>query len=191
MTEIPTMGRCPTEKELMPHHISKCKHGAVVSQCRCMSPNKTVLRVRCPKECENRDMSHNHFRRVCKHGTMIMQCRCPSTSKTTEIGPCPKDCKERMNDSQDHLTETQGPTEEMKIEAAKIIAGGMERNAALTIIKHLIEGSKSYPAMLSRLKWAKGMIESGKHISFHQGYVIGKGWTDDFLCDPLAQEKIR
>lgn len=49
---VPIIGRCPTEKELMPHHINKCKHGIVVSQCRCMSKDKTVILVRCPPHCD-------------------------------------------------------------------------------------------------------------------------------------------
>lgn len=29
------------------HHINKCKHGVVMGQCRCPSPNKTVNIVHC------------------------------------------------------------------------------------------------------------------------------------------------
>lgn len=43
-----------TERALRPfaagHHINKCKHGVVMSQCRCPSPNKTVNLVQCVHE---------------------------------------------------------------------------------------------------------------------------------------------
>ena len=32
----------------MNHHVNKCKHGVQLGQCRCASPNKQVLLVKCP-----------------------------------------------------------------------------------------------------------------------------------------------
>lgn len=37
------------------HKISKCKHGTVVSQCRCADPNKTVTIVECPWDCPQKE----------------------------------------------------------------------------------------------------------------------------------------
>lgn len=32
------------------HFVKKCKHGFVLSQCRCTSPNKTVIIMSCPED---------------------------------------------------------------------------------------------------------------------------------------------
>lgn len=36
------------------HHKSECKHGTLVSQCRCPAPDKEVRIVPCPKSCNDR-----------------------------------------------------------------------------------------------------------------------------------------
>lgn len=33
----------------MTHHVNKCKHGVMLGQCRCASPNKVAILVQCPE----------------------------------------------------------------------------------------------------------------------------------------------
>lgn len=37
------------------HRIDKCKHGIVVTQCRCMKPDKEVRIVPCPSRCKEKE----------------------------------------------------------------------------------------------------------------------------------------
>lgn len=37
------------------HQKQLCKHGIVVSQCRCPNPHKVTVEVPCPEYCDKRD----------------------------------------------------------------------------------------------------------------------------------------
>lgn len=38
----------------MPHSVTKCKHGTVITQCRCPGPKKEIIVV-CPPHCKKKD----------------------------------------------------------------------------------------------------------------------------------------
>ncbi len=49
------------------HFRSECKHGTVVSQCRCADPNKTVKIVPCPWDCLQKNrLPLDHVDRIAK-----------------------------------------------------------------------------------------------------------------------------
>lgn len=57
----------------MSHFIEKCKHGKVVSQCRCIDQNKTVRIVKCPTSCPEFDTptTHSEYLELTKRRDML------------------------------------------------------------------------------------------------------------------------
>lgn len=53
------------------HFISKCKHGVVVAQCRCISVNKEVRIVPCPASCDEVLNKHGYKAPEQIHNEMI------------------------------------------------------------------------------------------------------------------------
>lgn len=57
----------------MSHFIEKCKHGKVVSQCKCIGLDKTIRIVRCPESCPEFDVptTHSEYLRLIERRDML------------------------------------------------------------------------------------------------------------------------